>query len=106
MRRISQLLLLSAILAPRVTLGQAGLNEPKIDRRVQDNSNVSVRLTDGSTVYGVLERTDADSVVVQGSTGRLAFANSRVRVVRPAGEAHQRADGSTEYWHPNANTTR
>ena len=70
--------------------------QTKIDRRVQEQENVSVRLADGSVIYGVLERADADSVVMTGASGRMAFAKSRVRLVRPAGEAHVRPDGSSE----------
>jgi hypothetical protein len=106
MRHFPRLFVLCAILLSRPTFAQGAPNEPKIDRRVQDSTNVSVRLADGSVVYGVLERNDADSVIVMGAGGRMAFANSRVRLVRPAGEAHQRPDGGTEYWYPNSNTTR
>ena len=103
MRQLSRLLFLGAILAPHALSAQ---NQTKVDRRVQDSTNVSVRLADGSMVYGVLETTSADSVIVHGAGGRMAFAKARVRLVRPAGEAHQRSDGSTEYWFPNSNTTR
>ena len=107
MRQLPWLLFLgAAILAPHTITAQSARNQTKVDRRVQDSTNVSVRLAVGSVLYGVLERTDADSVIVHGSGGRLAFASSRVRLVRPAGEAHLRADGSTEYWFPNSNTTR
>ena len=105
-RFLSRLLFLGAILVPHTVIAQAESRDPRIDRRVQDSTNVSVRLVDGSVIYGVLERTDADSVVVNLASGRMAFANARVRLVRPAGKAHQRPDGSTEYWFPNANTTR
>ena len=70
------------------------------------NTNVSVRLTDGSLVYGRLERMDADSVVITGVAGRHAYAVSAVRELRNAGVAHVRPDGSTEFWFANANTTR
>jgi hypothetical protein len=69
-------------------------------------ANVSVRLTDGSQVFGRLDRMDADSVVITGAGGRHAYAVGAVREVRSAGAAHANADGSTEYWLPNANTTR
>src|SRR6187455_3561828 len=101
MRLPSRLLLLCAFISWHPLGAQA-----KVDRRVQERENISVRLADGSVIYGVLERADADSVVMTGTSGRMAFANSRVRLVRPAGEAHKRADGSNEYWFPNSNTTR
>ena len=70
------------------------------------NTNVAVRLTDGSLVYGRLERMDADSVVIAGVAGRHAYAVSAVRELRNAGAAHVRSDGTTEFWVANANTTR
>jgi hypothetical protein len=106
MRKLPWSLLLGAILAPHMITAQSAPNQTKVDRRVQDSTNVSVRLADGSVLYGVLERTDADSVIVHGAGGRLAFASSRVRLVRPAGDVHKAADGTTEYWFPNSNTTR
>ena len=106
MRPVTVLLLLATILAPPTLLAQTTSSANGNSRRVQVNANVAVRLIDGSVIYGVLERQDADSVVVVGSSGRLAFAAARVRQLRPAGVAHTRADGSTEYWFPNANTTR
>ncbi len=106
MRHVSRLFLLCMTLVARSTFGQGAQYEPKVDRRVQEGANVSVRLVDGSVLYGVLERHDADSVIVIGAGGRMAFANSGVRLLRPAGDAHQRPDGSTEYWYPNSNTTR
>jgi hypothetical protein len=78
----------------------------KVDRRVQPGANVSVVLSDGSTMYGRLERRDADSLVMVGAAGRVAVAITNVRTVRDAGEARRRGDGSTEYWFPNANSTR
>ena len=57
-----------------------------------------VVLKDGSITYGRLERQDADSVVIIGLTGRIAFARASVRKVMAAGIPHTRADGSIEYW--------
>lgn len=57
-----------------------------------------VVLKDGSITYGRLERQDADSVVIIGLTGRIAFARASVRKVMTAGIPHTRADGSIEYW--------
>jgi hypothetical protein len=70
------------------------------------NSNVAARLRDGSLVYGRLERIDAESLVVVGAAGRQAYPVSMVRDVRDAGVAHVQSDGSTEFWYPNANSTR
>ena len=107
MRRARVLLLLcTAIFAPPKLFAQSSSVADGNGRRVLVNTNVAVRLIDGSVIYGVLERQDDDSVVVAGSSGRLAFAAARVRQLRPAGVAHTRVDGSTEYWYPNANTTR
>ena len=106
MRRLLWFVLVGTISTTGPAFAQNSPARPKIDDRVRDSSNVSVRLTDGSVLYGMLERSDRDSVIVHTAGTRVAFANSRVRLVRPAGEARQRADGSTEYWFPNANTTR
>jgi hypothetical protein len=70
------------------------------------DSNVAVHLRDGSVVYGRLARLDADSVIVLAVAGRLAFARSSVGEVRDAGAAHQRGDGSVEYWFPNPHSSR
>ena len=102
MRAVLALLLFATFLTPLTLIAQTGGKS----RGVQVNTNVAVRLVDGSVIYGVLERQDADSVVVTGSAGRLAFPATRVRQLRPAGVAHARPDGNTEYWYPNANTTR
>lgn len=69
-------------------------------------ATVAVTLRDGSTVYGTLVRQDGDSVIVQAAMGRMAFAVASIRQLRPAGTVRTRADGTTEYWFPNANTTR
>lgn len=69
-------------------------------------TNVVVHLADGSTMYGRLERADADSVVLVGPAGRVAIPRISVKELRNAGEAHRKDDGTTEYWFPNANTTR
>jgi len=65
-----------------------------------------VILKDGSITYGRLERQDADSVVIIGLTGRIAFARASVRQVVAAGLPHTRADGSTEYWLPDPMASR
>jgi hypothetical protein len=65
-----------------------------------------VILKDGSITYGRLERQDADSVVIVGLTGRIAFARASVRQVVAAGLPHTRADGSTEYWLPDPMASR
>lgn len=100
------LLVVCAVLAPQMFFAQTVPPPSARERQRPDSATVSVRLVDGSVVYGVLAHRDADSVVVIGSAGRMAFAMSRVRDVRPAGVAHRRLDGSSEYWYPNANTTR
>ena len=79
---------------------------PRVLKPLPPASNVAVRLHDGSLVYGVLERQDDDSVIVNTVTGRLAVAVGAISSLRDAGVAHVRADGSTEYWYPNANSTR
>jgi hypothetical protein len=71
-----------------------------------DSGNVYVKLLDGSAMYGRLERSDRDSVIIVGGNGRLAFATPNVRTVSNAGAAHVTDDGATEYWFPNANSTR
>src|SRR6188474_2679032 len=80
--------------------------QPKIDDRAKVNSNVALHLVDGSVIFGVMERQDADSMVVVGRGGRMAFPTTHVRELRAAGTAHTRSNGTTEYWYANANTTR
>jgi hypothetical protein len=70
------------------------------------NTNVAVRLSDGSQVYGRLERLDDDSLIIVSLAGRQAYPVGAVKAFRDAGVAHKRADGSMEFWYPNANTTR
>lgn len=74
--------------------------------RALPGQSVAVRLRDGSTIFGRLERADGDSVVVVGSAGRIALPRASVDNVRAAGSAHTRADGSTDYWFENPNATR
>ena len=74
--------------------------------RALPGQNVAVRLRDGSTMIGRLERADGDSVVVVGSAGRMALPRASVDNVRAAGSAHTRANGSTDYWFENPNATR
>lgn len=74
--------------------------------RALPGQNVAVRLRDGSTVMGRVERADGDSVVVVGSAGRLALPRASVDDVRAAGSAHTRANGSTDCWFENPNATR
>ncbi|MEQ1693562.1 MAG: hypothetical protein ABMA00_19895 [Gemmatimonas sp.] len=99
-------LLFGAMLAPCLLSAQEVPQSDRTTRRVPLGATVSVRLLDGSVLYGVLDRHDADSVVVTGSSGRMAFPTPVVRQLRAAGEAHTRTDGATEYWYPNPNTTR
>ena len=75
-------------------------------KQLPPNTNVSATLRDGSTIYGRLDRMDADSLVIVGSAGRLAIAVANVRNVRNAGVEHKTNDGAAEYWYPEANTTR
>ena len=70
------------------------------------NSNVAVRLRDGSILYGRLERQGGDSLVIVGAAGRVAIATVNIADVRNAGDAHESSDGSIEFWFPNANSTR
>ena len=96
-------------LAMAVTASVAGAQStpggPTVDGRAVIGSSVSVRLRDGSVMYGRLERIGSDSVVIAASAGRMAFAVAGVRDVRSV-EARQQADGSTQYWFHNSNTTR
>jgi hypothetical protein len=99
--RRSLALLFLSILATGVASGQA----PAL-KSLPLHSNVAIRLSDGSLVYGSLERQDADSVVVVGAGGRHAYPTAAIRDLRAAGVARVQADGTTEFWYPNANATR
>ena len=70
------------------------------------NTNVSATLRDGSTIFGRLERMDADSLIIVGSAGRMAIAVANVRELHNAAIEHKTKEGLTEYWYPEANTTR
>ncbi len=70
------------------------------------NTNISATLRDRSTIYGRLERMDSDSLIIVGSAGRIAIAVANVRELRNAGIEHKTKEGTTEYWYPEANTTR
>ena len=94
-----------AIVAAESTAQPAAPTPPPLTQ-LPPNAVVAARLRDGSTIYGRIERQDADSLVIVGSAGRMAIAVSNVRDVRGAGVAHQTSRGTTEYWYPNANDTR
>lgn len=95
-----------AVLAQDAKAQQAQTQVAKPLKMLPVDATVAVTLRDGSTVYGKLVRQDGDSVIVQAAMGRMAFAVASIRQLRPAGTARSRADGTTEYWFPNANGTR
>jgi hypothetical protein len=74
--------------------------------RLSPDSNVAVKLSDGSQIFGRLVRRDVDSVVVLAAAGRLAFSSVTVTDIRDAGRKRVDANGKAEYWFENANTTR
>jgi hypothetical protein len=106
MRPIKLALIASLLATPSLVTSQAAEPLARVDRRVHGAAHVSITLTDGSKLYGRLNRIGADSVVIDGISGRTALAMSLVREVRDAGTPRTSLWGKTEYWFPNANTTR
>lgn len=98
-----------AAIAAFADLGQAQATQARPAKPLKTmpaDIDVAVTLRDGSLVYGRLERQDADSVVVVAAMGRMAFGVASITRLQAAGTAKKRSDGTTEYWYPNANSTR
>jgi hypothetical protein len=106
MKALSMALTACTTLVPTLLSAQGAGLQGREAQRLRPGMNVSVRLTDGSAVYGQLTRIGMDSVVLTSLGGRQAYAASSVKSVRNAGEARTSDDGTVEYWIPNSNTTR
>ena len=100
--RVALRMMRAAVLGSALAGGAAR----EVNAQQATTESYQVLLKDGSIAYGRLVRQDADSVVILGLTGRIAFARASVRQVQAAGLPHARADGSTEYWLPDPMASR